>query len=213
MPYSSRSEPTAIGWLKAAWPALLVTLIMPFAIILLPSLTTILLTLCGVFFSLFYFFYKLARTSRGSISTLISAISFLIIFTLEYSLVQDRLLFGYKAVNDALSPVLVNGDHYFGDKQLFRFSALNKGDIYVIRNEKGKVFAARLLYLPGDNIALNGKFHTLKEGEFGFYSGHKDSPAAVVTMNGILAKAVVIYWCFDPYSNSPVWDRSGQVIE
>lgn len=204
-------------WVKAALPALVLTAVMPFLIILVPSPGSILLTLGGLFFSLFYFFYKLASStasvkSRGIISTIIAALGFILIFGLEYTQVQDKLLFGYKAVNEALSPALVNGDHYFGDKLLFRYSPLQKGDIYVIRDQRGKVFAARLLYFPGDRIAMNGKFHELKKGEYGFYSGHKDTPAAIVTMDGILAKAIVIYWCFDPVSNSPVWGRSGLVI-
>lgn len=207
----------ALSWLQAALPALLLTLLMPFSILLLPSLTTLLLTLITFLFALFYFFYRLAANSppiksRGTIATLTAAVGFILILAAENSMIQDKLLFGYKAVDDALSPSLVNGDHYFGDKWLFRGKELKKGDVYVIRNNRDKVFAARLLYFPGDTIALEGKLTTLKDGQYGFYSGRKTSPAEIIESDGILAKAVVIYWCFDPYSNAPVLERSGQVI-
>jgi len=219
MTYNRRDsmKELARGWALAALPALVITLGMPFAIILKPSLTTLLLTLLALFLSLIFFFYRLAVTSPplkswGFMATVTACLVFVVLFGTAYTQVQDKLLYGYKAVDDNLSPSLVNGDHYFGDKRLFRTSALKKGDIYVIRNKRGKIFAARLLYQAGDTIALNGKFRELRSGEYGFYSGRKTKPAVVVGMDSVLAKAVMIYWCFDPHNQSPMWERSGQVI-
>lgn len=198
---------------------MLVLLLTPFIIILLPSALTLFPAILLLLAALFFFFREIIRQSlaglrgepKGLLTTGALLVGLLLIFSNELTIVQERILFGYKAVNNQLQPALVDGDHYLADKLLFTRNAPSKGEIYVIRTPAHNAVAARLIASPGETLTLGSETLTLDGDEYGFNLGGGEA-LQVVPREQVLARATVIYGSFDPQTETIRWERSGMAI-
>jgi len=223
-PLSGQKRRVAYPLLKRglvhATPAFVAVLLLPLLIILLPSLFTIGLGVAALLFALGYFFYRLfAQEVPGTGSRLarfrakaVSTLLFLLMFSMLFQLVQTYLLFGYKAVDNTLSPTLINGDHYFVDRLLYKFRPLTIGDVYILHRPRGKHIAAQLRAVPGEQVVINGQAKELQQWEYAFDSGKEQGNMLIVPRSAIAARAVINYWTFDPLAERAVLERVGKRI-
>jgi hypothetical protein len=206
----------AIIW---AAVSILVLLLTPFIIILLPSALTLFPAIFLLLAALFLFFREIVRQSlaglRGEPKRLFGSgallVGLLLIFSNELTIVQERILFGYKAVNNRLQPALLDGDHYLADRLLFTRNAPSKGEIYVIRTPAHHAVAARLIASPGETLTLGSQTRTLGGDKYGFDLGGGEA-LQVVPRGQILARATVIYGSYDPQTETIRWERSGMAV-
>jgi hypothetical protein len=206
--------------LGRALTALAVLVLVQVAIILWPSPLTLLTGLALLLVALARFFTGLLRarqhgttTTRHTLAgTLTGALAFLGVIALALQLSQQQLLFGYKSVDARMSPTLINGDHYLADRLFYKMEGVQKGKVYVIRNQRGKVVAARLAALPGEVVEAAGGPRQLGREEYAFSFDNLAAGGEVVAGSQILARPLIIYGTFDPQSERIIRERLGRVI-
>lgn len=210
--------------LDRALTALAVLVLVQVAIILWPSPLTLLTGLALLLGALARFFTGLLRarqhgttTTRHTLAgtlagTLTGALAFLGVIALALQLSQQQLLFGYKSVDARMSPTLINGDHYLADRLFYKMEGVQKGKVYVIRNQRGKVVAARLAALPGEVVEAAGGPRQLGREEYAFSFDNLAAGGEVVAGSQILARPLIIYGTFDPQSERIIRERLGRVI-
>jgi hypothetical protein len=202
--------------LGRALTALAVLVLVQVAIILWPSPLTLLTGLALLLGALARFFTGLVRARQHGTTTtrqtLTGALAFLGLIALALQLSQQQLLFGYKSVDARMSPTLINGDHYLADRLFFKMEGVQKGRVYVIRNQRGKVVAARLAALPGEVVEAAGVPRQLGREEYAISFDNLATGVEVVAGSQILARPLIIYGTFDPQSERIIRERLGRVI-
>lgn len=203
------------NYLALAGIIVMVLLCAQLIIILMPSRPSLMLGLILVFGGLGLYIRSLYRNAIRSdnrhrvIGSLLSIIVFLSVTAITVELSQRGLLYGYKAVNNDMAPTLIDGDHYFADRGIFRFKGLVKDDVYIVKDQQHELQMWRLVSLPGEMIESNGQPYILKGSEYGFASGtNMDSPSIIPEEN-ILAHALLIYGSYDSATGTNSWNRIG----
>lgn len=185
-------------------------------LILLPGLPSLLLALGAIVTPLGITLLRLLRhivTARPSRSaSIVLALMFLVGFGVLLGWVRSEVLFGYKAVDDRLAPLLLRGDHYFADRLFYRYDEILNGEVIIFRDTRGKVATGRVAYLPGEVMEQGSKRITLTDDEYGMQRDNMSNDIEIVPRARFEARALVIYGSYNPEVARLDWVRSGRRV-
>jgi signal peptidase I len=151
------------------------------------------------------------RDNKKLTRSILAAITVIFIINAELTIIREHILAGYKAVSNQLQPSLVDGDHYLGDKFLYKLNGPQRDDIFIIRDNNDNVLAGRLLKLPGEPVPDSSGRRILGEDEYGFATGNNQI-IEVLHAHQIQARAIVIYGSYDPLLKAIIWNRTGMIV-